>query len=369
MKLSWFSQRIVVLALLAGWLDAATAETYVVDGRTNVIGSDLLAKGVPTTVPEAGEYTFELTASDFRENVGAPMSRHVVACSDSTAGDFRCFTLNEVGDAVTMNVIHAPLLFFVDTLATDNTGSSTVELRNSGGALLETYVVDGQTNVIGSDLLANGVQTAVPAPDEYTFELTASDFRENVGAPMSRHVVACSDSTAGDFRCFTLNEVGDVFTMHVIHAPLLFFVDTLATDNTGSSTVELYLAAEPEDCEPEEIAKLFASDGAGGDEFGVLVAMCDENTAVIGAYLDDENGTYSGSAYVFQLVESGWMQVAKLLPSDGAAQDRFGLGVGCAGSTAVAGAYGHDANGAESGAAYVFLEPPGGWGSVQGQRA
>ncbi len=254
MNTSQLSREIVVLAVLASWCTSATAETYIVDGRTNVVGANLSTNGVQTAVPEVGEYTFVLTASDFRENSGAPMSRHVVACSDSTAGDLRCFTLNEVGDALTMHVIHAPLLFFVDTLATDNTGSSTVDIFASDGAPVGTYIIDGRTNVIGSDLLANGVQTAVAAPGQYTFELTASDFRENCGAPMSRHVVACSDSTAGDFRCFTLNEVGDALTMHVLHAPLLFFVDTLATDNCGSSTVEVYPAAGPEDCNSNGIA-------------------------------------------------------------------------------------------------------------------
>jgi hypothetical protein len=54
-------------------------------------------------------------------------------------------------------------------------------------------------------------------------------------------------------------------------------------------------------CQTTELAKLLASDGAAGDLFGGLhrsVALSGE-TAVIGAICDDDNGSRSGSAYVF----------------------------------------------------------------------
>ncbi len=47
-----------------------------------------------------------------------------------------------------------------------------------------------------------------------------------------------------------------------------------------------------------EQAKLTASDAAANDNFGVSVAVSGD-TAVIGAYLDDDGGSDSGSAYVF----------------------------------------------------------------------
>ena len=66
-----------------------------------------------------------------------------------------------------------------------------------------------------------------------------------------------------------------------------------------------------------EQAKLLASDGAGGDHFGESVAV-DGDTAVIGAFTDDDNGSCSGSAYVFTRTGSVWTEQAKLLPADGA---------------------------------------------------
>ena len=46
-----------------------------------------------------------------------------------------------------------------------------------------------------------------------------------------------------------------------------------------------------------QLAKLTATDGAAGDGFGYSVAIRG-TTVVIGAYMDDDNGSSSGSAYL-----------------------------------------------------------------------
>ncbi|UCE58617.1 MAG: hypothetical protein JSU63_14375 [Phycisphaerales bacterium] len=119
-----------------------------------------------------------------------------------------------------------------------------------------------------------------------------------------------------------------------------------------------------------EEAKLLPSDGAENDQFGISVAI-DGDAIVIGAHQDDDNGADSGSAYVFVKPIGGWASVdspleedVKLLPSDGANNDRFGNSVGITGDTAVIGAPVNDGNATDSGSAYVFVRPGGGWGSV-----
>jgi len=102
-----------------------------------------------------------------------------------------------------------------------------------------------------------------------------------------------------------------------------------------------------------EEAKILASDGAAGEEFGISVAISDD-IALIGAFLDDEKGTESGSAYIFRFNDPNWVQEAKLLASDGAKYDRFGTSVAISGDTAVIGAYGDDDKGSSSGSAYIF---------------
>ena len=47
-----------------------------------------------------------------------------------------------------------------------------------------------------------------------------------------------------------------------------------------------------------EMQKLLASDGEANDEFGLSVSISGD-TALIGAFKDSDNGQYSGSAYVF----------------------------------------------------------------------
>ena len=61
---------------------------------------------------------------------------------------------------------------------------------------------------------------------------------------------------------------------------------------------------------------------------------------LVGAHEDDDNGSESGSAYVFYRNEGGvdtWGQQAKLLLSDGALRDRFGISVSLSGDYAIVG--------------------------------
>jgi len=111
-------------------------------------------------------------------------------------------------------------------------------------------------------------------------------------------------------------------------------------------------------------AKLLASDGAAGDNFGVYVFLSGD-TALIGADRDDDNGENSGSAYVFTRTGTTWTQQQKLLPSDGAAEDIFGVSVSLSGDTALIGAWYDDDNGADSGSAYVFTRSGTTWTQQQ----
>ena len=51
-----------------------------------------------------------------------------------------------------------------------------------------------------------------------------------------------------------------------------------------------------------EDSKLLASDGSSNDRFGDSVSISsDGTTALVGANGDDDNGTFSGSAYIFNI--------------------------------------------------------------------
>jgi len=125
--------------------------------------------------------------------------------------------------------------------------------------------------------------------------------------------------------------------------------------NTEAPTAPAPMGSPPTDSVVlSETAKLTASDGAAGDEFGWSVAIAGD-TIVVGATGDDaDNGQDSGSVYVFTRTGTTWTQQAKLTASDGAAYDYFGWSVAIAGDTIVVGAYWDDDNGSDSGSAYVF---------------
>ena len=109
-----------------------------------------------------------------------------------------------------------------------------------------------------------------------------------------------------------------------------------------------------------EQAKLTANDAAEGDLFGLAVSISGE-TAVVGAYGDDDDGVDSGSAYVFVRSGTNWSQQAKLTASDAIVQQTFGTSVAVSGDTAVIGAPLDDAGGIFSGAAYVFVRSGTSW--------
>lgn len=97
--------------------------------------------------------------------------------------------------------------------------------------------------------------------------------------------------------------------------------------------------------------KFVASDGAADDEFGYAIDMSNGIIAV-GARNDDDNGINSGSVYLISA--SSGDQIAKLLPSDGAAGDQFGFSVAIQDGVVVVGSPGDVHNGVASGSAYIF---------------
>jgi MYXO-CTERM domain-containing protein len=109
--------------------------------------------------------------------------------------------------------------------------------------------------------------------------------------------------------------------------------------------------------------KLLASDGQLNDRFGAAVALSGD-TAIIGAYFDDDRGVDAGSAYVFTRSGTNWFEQQKLTVDDGETEDYFGHSVSISGDTALIGAIGDD-NGGVTGSAYVFVRNGATWSLQQ----
>ncbi len=101
----------------------------------------------------------------------------------------------------------------------------------------------------------------------------------------------------------------------------------------------------------EQLHKLIADDAEQHDFFGLSVSISGD-IIVVGAEESDDAGNKSGSAYVFDATTGE--QIHKLTASDATAYDYFGRSVAVSGNTIVVGADGNDDAGTVSGSAYIF---------------
>ena len=130
--------------------------------------------------------------------------------------------------------------------------------------------------------------------------------------------------------------------------------------NNGSATVFRYQVTSGDWIQE---ARLVPSDAAAFDEFGFSVAVYSDGDLptstewiVVGSRHDDDNGTDSGSAYVFRMNSNDvWTQFAKIKASDAAAGDRFGTSAAMHGDCIVIGSRDDDSPpSTNAGSAYVY---------------
>jgi len=126
--------------------------------------------------------------------------------------------------------------------------------------------------------------------------------------------------------------------------------------------ISMELQAQP----LNETQKVIASDGAAEDDFGLSVDISGDY-AIVGADSDDDGDFSTGSAYIFKRDLMGnWNEVQKLTASDAQFNDLFGTSVSISGDYAIVGAERDSDNGLFSGSAYIFKrDAMGNWNEVQ----
>jgi hypothetical protein len=147
--------------------------------------------------------------------------------------------------------------------------------------------------------------------------------------------------------------------------------DSGATTDTGS----VYVFTQNSLGEWNPVQRLYASDAATNDEFGgdqfedytkALGISTDGSVFVVGAFRDDDTAGDSGSAYIFEKSGSTWSQVQKIVASDAALNDHFGMGVCISGNGAcIAVGAPFDDTTNNQGAAYIFEKVGGTWIQTQ----
>ncbi|MBI4322451.1 MAG: FG-GAP repeat protein [Chloroflexi bacterium] len=220
--------------------------------------------------------------------------------------------------------------------------------------------IDGNTVVAGA--LSHSIGANIGQGAAYVFVKPVGGW---AGTLTQNAKLIASDGAAGDGMAF-----GAVsFDTIVVGAP---FKTVGANESQGAAYVFIKPGSGWAGTLTQN-AKLIASDGAANDGFGAQSAISGE-TIVIGASDADISGRVDqGAAYVFVEPGTGWAgtltQNAKLITSDGAANDLFGLGsASVSGNTVAIGAGGADVGGKpDQGAAYVFVKPAGGWAGTSTQ--
>ncbi|PLX27291.1 hypothetical protein C0581_03480 [Candidatus Parcubacteria bacterium] len=137
-------------------------------------------------------------------------------------------------------------------------------------------------------------------------------------------------------------------------------VGAIGNDDVGSDSGSAYVFQKGDFETWGQIKKLTASDIADSDNFGVDVSISGEYV-VVGAYKNDDVGSDSGSAYIFYKDEGSvdnWGEQTKITADDAADSDFFGWSVSISGDYANVGAYGNDDDGALSGSSYIFYTAP-----------
>ncbi|MEN7548029.1 T9SS type A sorting domain-containing protein [Rapidithrix thailandica] len=161
-----------------------------------------------------------------------------------------------------------------------------------------------------------------------------------------------------------ISSFNDLFGAVVAMDATLAVVIATSSDEFGRDQGVAYLF-ELQEGYWNEVAKLSASDLYTESEFGVSVAVSSGMVAIGAHRATIEGKVHQGAVYLFEKPASGWKnmtETAVLTASDGQAYDYFGSSLAIERETLVVGAYGADH--AYMGAAYVFEKSAGTWNNA-----
>ena len=118
---------------------------------------------------------------------------------------------------------------------------------------------------------------------------------------------------------------GDHFGESIDLAGDVLVIGAHGDDDKGLGSGSVYVFVRSGETWVKKQKLVAEIDGADGDSFGYSVALSSE-TIVVGAHMDDDKGSESGSVYIFvRSDENTWTQQQKIVVDDGAWGDQFGI--------------------------------------------
>jgi hypothetical protein len=229
----------------------------------------------------------------------------------------------------------------------------------SGSAYLFKISSDGEVYQIDKLLASDGVAgdafgSSVAISGDYIVVGTGYNYPLSGAAYLFK--ISTDNDTVTPITKLTASDedAGDTFGESVAISGDYIVVGTYGDDDNGASSGSVYLFKINSDDSATQQGKLTASDGDSNDFFGKSVAISGDYI-VAGANGDDDKGDGSGAAYLFKIDSDDIIsEKAKLTASDGDSSAAFGITVAILGDYIVVGAEGDDDNGSLSGSAYLF---------------
>jgi hypothetical protein len=283
------------------------------------------------------------------------LPQHKVTASDNTAGDLFGASVSVSGDVALVGTTG-------DDDRGDGSGSAYVFTKQQDGSWAQTQKLTASDGTRGDNFGAS-----VSISGDVALVGTTGDDDRGDGSG-SAYIFTKENGTWTQTAKLNASDgaVNDLFGVSVSISGDVAMVGALYDDDRGSNSGSVYIFTRQQGGRWTQTQKLTASDGAGGDRFGVSVSVSGD-VALVGALYDDDRGSDSGSAYIFTRGQDGsWTQTQKLTASDGAADDQFGVSVSISGDVALVGAYRDDDRGSDSGSAHVFTrQQDGTWSQTQ----
>ncbi len=263
-----------------------------------------------------------------------------IEASDGVAGNRfgTSIALGGRADDGPLALIGAP-----NTVLNGNTVGAAYLFNTTTGAELHKLVPDseqggeefGQSVAIdGSLALVGARKDDNPQPGERPERDSGSAYLFDTDTGQQLHKLTASDGAAGD-------QFGQSVAIDANHAVVGAYLD-----DDGKGSVYVFDATTG-----SQRLKLIPEDDFGRGQFGISVAV-EEDLVLVGARGRNPDGVFTGVAYLFD-ANSG-AQLAQFLADDGAPFDNFGLQVAMDGGIALISAIEDDDRGSQSGSAYLF---------------
>lgn len=213
----------------------------------------------------------------------------------------------------------------IDPLLTSPRPKVTAEFPQAAGSFGSSIAADGEILVVGAPVEDHGGLVDSGAAYVFTRNRNGAD-----GWGQVKKLLPAGAATRDHFGR-SVDVEGDVI---VVGAPV---ADPRGADSGAAYVFERHQGGNDN---WGERARLVASNGVAGQQFGLAVAVSGDSIAV-GAPFSDERASDAGAVYMFtRLMISGvpWSESQKLLAPNGAAGDQFGLALALDGRTLVVGA-------------------------------